>query len=98
MIQEKKDTGDANEFEMLWSPSNATVTSGTETGVRDRFKYQDPGGFSGSLVWNTRFVELGCDLSKWSHARAAITGLLRRYDPATCTLLVWRVEHLLKWL
>ena len=40
--QEKKDTGDANGFEMLWSPPNATVTSGTETEVRKRFKYETP--------------------------------------------------------
>ena len=96
--QEKKDTGDANVLEMLWSPRNATVTSGTGSDVRDRFKSDNPAGFSGSLVWNTRFVERGCDLSTWNPHDAAITGLLRRFDPDTSTLLAWRVEHLLNWL
>ena len=96
--QEKKHAGDTNKFEILWSPRNATVTSGTDSDVRARFKYENPAGFSGSLVWNTRFVELGCDLSNWSPCDAAITGLLRRYDADTATLLAWRVEHLLRWL
>jgi hypothetical protein len=63
--QEKKNTGDANEFEILWGRSRAEVTSGTEDQTRKRFKYEDPAGFSGSLVWNSRFVQFGCDLSKW---------------------------------
>jgi hypothetical protein len=96
--QEKPDTGDEYIFEMLWCPKNATVTSGTDIEVGSRFRYNNPAGFSGSLVWNTRFVELGCDLSRWRPEEAVITGLLRRYDPDTKTLLVWRVEHLLKWL
>jgi hypothetical protein len=89
---------DASVFEMCRSPRNATVTSGTDTAVRVRFKFDNPAGFSGSLVWNTRFVELGCDLSTWTPDDAAVTGLLRRLDPDDSTLLAWRVEHLLNWL
>jgi hypothetical protein len=96
--QEKLGTGDGNIFEVLWKPGETTVTSGTDSEVRARFKHDNPGGFSGSLVWNTRFVELGCDFSTWSPEEAVVTGLLRRWDKDTCTLLVWRVEHLLGWL
>jgi hypothetical protein len=96
--QEKEHTGDENIFEILWGGSETAVTAGTDNGVQGRVKYDDPAGFSGSLVWNTRFVDLGCDFSKWSPDKARVTGLLRRYDPNTDTLLVWRVEHLHEWL
>lgn len=29
---------------------------------------------------------------------AQLAGMLRRFDPATSTLLAWKVEHLLAWL
>lgn len=96
--QEKHETGDEDIFEMLWSPKNTTLSRGTSDAVRDRVKYDNPAGFSGSLVWNTRFVELGCDFSRWSPDQAVVTGLLRRYDDKTDTLLAWRVEHLRAWL
>ncbi|ETR79475.1 hypothetical protein X566_00725 [Afipia sp. P52-10] len=96
--QEKHDTGDGEIFEVLWKGGQASVTSGTDSSVRDRVLYDNPAGFSGSLVWNTRFVELGCDLSTWTPDDAIITGLLRRYDEATETLLVWRIEHVRAWL
>ena len=93
--QEKIGTGDANIFEILWSPGNTTVTLGSNIEGPARFKHANPAGFSGSLVWNTRFVELGCDFSKWSPNEAVVTGLMRRWDSTTETLLSWRVEHLL---
>ncbi|WP_375778021.1 hypothetical protein ACE103_01280 [Bradyrhizobium sp. ma5] len=96
--QEKQGSGDSNIFEMLWKPGGATVTAGTSEEARNQVMYDDPAGFSGSLVWNTRFVESGCDLTKWTPDDAVVTGLLRRYDEATGTLLAWRVEHLLAWL
>jgi hypothetical protein len=83
---------------VLWDPTQITKTSRTSEEVCDRVKHDHPGGFSGSLVWNTRFVEHGCDLSRWRPSDAVVTGLLRRYDVGTGTLLVWRVEHLLNWL
>lgn len=96
--QEKIGTGDANIFEILWHPPSTILTSGTSSVVQNRLRYDNPAGFSGSLVWNTRFVELGCDLSSWSPSEAVVTGLLRRFDEKTNTLLAWRVEHLLSWL
>ena len=88
---------DENIFELLWSPPEVTVTTGTDAEVRARLKKDNPAGFSGSLVWNTRFVELGRDLATWAPEQALVTGLLRRYDPGTGTLLVYESEHLLQW-
>jgi hypothetical protein len=96
--QEKPGTGDAQLFEILWSAGKATVTTGTDREVRDRFQQGDSRGFSGSLVWNTRFVELGRDLSTWSPDDAVVTGIARRYDEKTGTILAWRIEHLSDWL
>jgi hypothetical protein len=48
--QEKKDTTDANIFEMLWEPRKVAVTVGTAHEVRGRVKYDHPASFSGSLV------------------------------------------------
>jgi hypothetical protein len=93
--QEKKGTSDANIFEMLWDPLQASVTTGTETEISSKVKYVNPAGFSGSLVWNTRFVEKGCDFTKWTPRDAMVSGLVRRYDVKTKTLLGWRGEHLL---
>lgn len=96
--QEKPGSGNANIFEILWDPQSTTVTSATDSEVLTHFRHDDPAGFSGSLVWNTRFVELGCNLQTWTPEDAMVTGLLRRWDTTTKTLLTWRVEHLLGWL
>ncbi len=95
--QEKPNSGDDQIFEMLWDPPQATITSQTDSTVRKGFRHDNPEGFSGSLVWNTRFVETGCDLRSWHPAHARVTGLLRRWDLNAKTLLAWRVEHLLAW-
>lgn len=96
--QEEPGTGDQQIFEMLWRPGTATVTSGTADEARAVIKQDNPQGFSGSLVWNTRFVERGRDLSTWSPEDAFVIGMLRQYDKGTNTLLAWRVEHIRSWL
>lgn len=97
--QEKKPYAqDSESFEILWNPQKISVWSGTDQETRERLKHDNPGGFSGSLVWNTRFVELGCNQDGWRPDDAIVTGLLRRWDTNSGTLLAWRVEHLLKWL
>ena len=54
---------------------------------------------SGSLVWNTKFLEVTQTGETWDPERhAVVTGMLRRWDQDTSSLLVWRVEHLLNWL
>lgn len=96
--QEKPGTGDGQIFEMLWVPGTATVTFGTAEEARAVIKQEYPQGFSGSLVWNTQFVERGCDLSTWTPDDAVVIGMLRHYDKDTNTLLAWRVEHIRAWL
>jgi len=98
-LQEKRvDPPDPDIFEVFWEPQETSFTSGTDEQARNVMKFQDAGGFSGSLVWNTRYLECGRAGRDWTPECAVVTGLLRRWDTATKTLLVWRVEHLLAWL
>lgn len=96
--QEKKGTGDAQIFELFWEPQNTKFTSGTPSEAQAAMKLDDARGFSGSLVWNTRYLEVTNAGGTWSPDDAVVTGLLRRWDQQTRTLLVWRVEHLRHWL
>lgn len=96
--QEKRETGDSQIFEIFWEPDKTQITQATDAAARERVKYDNAEGFSGSLVWNTRFVEMGCDINTWSPSDAVVTGMLRRWDTATRTLLAWRSEHLIAWL
>ncbi|RWQ45671.1 MAG: hypothetical protein EOS82_24065 [Mesorhizobium sp.] len=97
--QEKQGSiSDPSIFEVLWEPQETRFTDETDPATRLAMKAQDPGGFSGSLVWNTRYLEHMAAGREWSPECAVVTGLLRRWDTATKTLLVWRVEHLRSWL
>ena len=96
--QQKPNSGNCDIFEIEWEPTKTKVSTGTDNSIAKNVKYDNPAGFSGSLVWNTRFVEMGCDLEKWSPEEAKVTGLLRGWDTGTKTLLAWRVEHLHSWL
>jgi hypothetical protein len=93
--QEKKEVdSSARIFEMLWDPEHTSLTSKTTRKARAAMKFRDPAGFSGSLVWNTRYMEVTKASRKWNSSHAVVTGIARRYDPVTKTLLVLRVEHL----
>ena len=96
--QEKAGLGDAQIFEVFWEPENTAYSHGTSAEDRANVKFEDARGLSGSLVWNTRFVEVTNNGGTWSPEDAVVTGLLRRWDKDTKTLLVWRVEHLNAWL
>jgi hypothetical protein len=52
----------------------------------------DPHGFSGSLVWNTRFVELGCNIDAWSPSDAVVTGLVWGWPSSAACLVATRAE------
>lgn len=52
----------------------------------------DPHGFSGSLVWNTRFVELGSNSQPWSPECAVLTGLVWGWPSSTACLVATRAE------
>lgn len=86
---------DRSIFEMFWEPGEIRFTSDT---AEEAVKAQDAGGFSGSLVWNTKYLKCRNAGREWVPDQAVVTGLLRRWDTATKTLLVWRVEHLRAWL
>ena len=81
-------------FEMLWNPEQTSITSKTTRKARAAMKFNDPAGFSGSLVWNTRYREITKSGRQWRPSHSVVTGIARRYDPGTKTLLVLRVEHL----
>lgn len=96
--QEKKDSGDAEIFELFWEPENTQLSSGTPSSAGRQMLFEVAGGFSGSLVWNTRYVEVTSLGREWTPDDAVVTGLLRRWDEKTKTLLVWRAERFLEWL
>jgi hypothetical protein len=96
--QQKADSGDDDIFELFWEPAETVFTPGTSIAAKRSVRAESAHGFSGSLVWNTRWVETTSGGREWSPGDAVVTGLLRRWDQKTRTLLVWRVEHLVRWL
>lgn len=58
LSQEKAGTGDANHFEMFWQPKDIQYTADTTDEERSKVKHENARGLSGSLVWNTRYVEV----------------------------------------
>jgi hypothetical protein len=56
--QEKEDSGDAQIFELFWEPENIDLTGQTSPEAAAEMKFEEANGFSGSLVWNTRYVEV----------------------------------------
>jgi hypothetical protein len=57
-----------------------------------------PPGFSGSTVWNTRYVESLRNGVEWSPAEARVTGVVCRWRTGDTGIVVLRVEHLRSWL
>lgn len=51
-----------------------------------------PEGMSGSLVWNTRFVECLKAGQQWSPDLAQVTGMFCRWDSTTSSVLAVRIE------
>ena len=96
--QEKVDAGDDQIFELFWEPLETQFTSETPDRVRSDTRYDNAEGFSGSLVWNTRYLEVTQAGGVWTPRDAVVTGLLRNWDQKTKTLLAWRAEHLRAWL
>lgn len=92
------DVPDPSVFEIFWQPQETKIALRANDEARRAIKFDAPGGFSGSLVWNTRYLECRKSGRAWTPESAVVTGLLRRWDPGTKTLLVWRVENLRDWL
>jgi hypothetical protein len=85
-------------FEIFWEPSKTQFISSTSEAERVHVPCDDPGGLSGSLVWNTRYIEASKNGRQWSPDMAVVTGLLQRWDSRTKTVLALRVEHLKRWM
>ncbi len=96
--QEVQESGDDELFELFWEPLHTQFTLGTLSALRSETRYDNAEGFSGSLVWNTRYLEVTGAGGVWTPEDAVVTGLLRRWDQKTKTLLAWRAEHLQAWL
>lgn len=52
----------------------------------------DPHGFSGSLVWNTRYTEITRRGGEWTPDTAQVTGMIQRWDSARAELMCCRCE------
>lgn len=98
LSQEVKGTGTAGFFEIFWDPQQTQYSVGTPSGARSHVAYRDPQGFSGSLVWNTRYLEVTQAGGRWTPGDAVVVGMVQSWDPTTRSLLVRRVEHLRRWL
>lgn len=85
-------------FEMMWHPDRTEFTPTTSDEIKSAMKHSDPRGFSGSLVWNTRFVEKSARRERWKPEDAIITGLIQRWSEERGTLVALRGEHLTEWL
>jgi len=85
-------------FELIWDPNRTSYTASTSAATRKAVQFTDAGGFSGSLVWNTRYIEVTHAEEKWTPDCAEVCGLLMRWDMSTKTLLATRIEHVRAWL
>jgi hypothetical protein len=59
---------------------------------------QNPEGFSGALVWNTRYIECARANRPWSPRYAQVTGMLRRWDSGATHLTCCRSEGILSFI
>ena len=57
-----------------------------------------PPGFSGSTVWNTRYVECLLAGKPWTPEEARVTGVVCRWRSGDTGIVVLRVEYLRSWL
>ena len=96
--QEIKDSGDEDFFEVFWDPQKTIVQKETVSEDNPRIRIDDPRGFSGSVVWNTRYCEVTGQKRQWSPRDAVVTGILQRWDQKKKSLMVWRSERLKEWI
>jgi hypothetical protein len=57
-----------------------------------------PPGFSGSTVWDTRYLACLAANKPWTPAEARVTGVVCRWRSGDTGIVVLRVEHLRSWL
>jgi hypothetical protein len=74
-------------FALDYNPEKATSIDGTSRGL------PLPPGLSGTLVWNTRVVEMKMRGKPWTPQAARVTGIVWGW-PATTCLLATKIEHM----
>lgn len=79
-------------FALDYRPALATPINGDTRGL------PLPTGFSGSLVWNTRFVELREKGNAWTPDCAEVTGLVWGWPPSRACIVATRAEYLRSFL
>jgi hypothetical protein len=77
-------------FGLDYRPDSATALDGRDLPL--------PDGFSGSLVWNTRFVEREQNSQPWNVDCAQVTGLVWLWVPDAASLVATRVEYVRSFL
>lgn len=80
------------DVELLWPNGEEAWSEGTTEEARRNMRFSDPAGFSGALVWNTRFLETGADLDRWTPDQAVVTAILKRFVPEDRVLLATPIE------
>jgi hypothetical protein len=61
-------------------------------------RFENPSGFSGSLVWDTGYVEALSKGDSWKPEHARVTGMVCRWQTGDAGILVLRIEHLRSYL
>jgi len=80
--------GDSNmHFAISYRPDLARSTKAHGQGL------PDPHGLSGTLVWNTRYVELSQNNQKWTPDQALVTGIVWGWPSGDGCLLATKAEH-----
>lgn len=83
------DFGDPNyHFALEYRPDRAIQFDNDSRGL------PLPPGFSGSLVWNSRFVECMKNDKEWSPQEACVTGIVWGWPSSNACLLATKIEHL----
>lgn len=77
-------------FGLDYRPDLATALDGRDLPL--------PDGFSGSLVWNTRFVECARNDQPWSVDCAQVTGIAWLWVPEAGCLVATRAEYVRRFL
>lgn len=93
LTQQNRDAKpDPGVVELLWPNGEEAWSEGTTEEARRNMRFSNPAGFSGSLVWNTRFLETGADLNRWTPDQAVVTALLKRFADKDNILLATPIE------
>lgn len=96
--QQPEGTGSPDLLELFWEPEKTTLATRGDGTPTPAIKFQSPGGLSGSLVWNTRILEVTQAGRNWTPEDAVVTGLLKRLDEKTKILLVLPADQFWPWL